>query len=113
MTEQSCSGQLHFISSEADLDVCSLYIVLNFWNINWYKSDLPRPAALPFKTLPQCTHWRDEGVRLKHYKYEVNWIQIEGSLKLLHSLENKYIEHMVKIDQKRILYASDYIPICD
>ena len=31
----------------------------------------------------------------------------------MHSLEIKYIAHMVKIDQKSILYASDYIPICD
>lgn len=86
--EKYSNGELHLISFEVDSDVCSLYILLNFWKINWYKSDLPRP-------------------------YEVNWIQIEGSLKLLHSLENKYIAHMVKIDQKSILYASDYIPICD
>lgn len=28
--EQYCIGQLHFISSEVDFDVCSLYILLNF-----------------------------------------------------------------------------------
>jgi hypothetical protein len=61
--EQYCIGQLHFISSEVDFDVCSLYILLNFWKINWYKNDLPRPAALPFKTLAQCTQGRDGGVR--------------------------------------------------
>lgn len=39
------------------------YILLKLWKINWYKKDLPRPATLPFKTLAQCTHWRDGGVR--------------------------------------------------
>lgn len=28
--EQHCIGQLHFIFSEVDFDVCSLYILLNF-----------------------------------------------------------------------------------